>query len=66
MSSNSATDVYCLRLSKQQSARILEFIGQERMGDYLRRLIKTDYIYHGFEWPGYEFLDNAARRKEQP
>jgi hypothetical protein len=53
------------RLSKVQFQKLRDFIGDERMADYLRRLIETDFVRHGLIWPDYEFVDNKMRKERK-
>lgn len=55
------TKAVSARLSKVQHQKLRDFIGDEAMSDYLRRLIEADFVRHGMTWPDYDFVDNDAR-----
>jgi hypothetical protein len=59
------TKTVAARLSKVQFQKLRDFIGDERMADYLRRLIEADFVRHGLTWPDYEFVDNALRKERK-
>jgi hypothetical protein len=57
------TKTIAARLSIEQYQKLLDFIGDEKASDYIRRLIAEDFARHGEPYPDYEFVDNEMRSR---